>query len=543
MRVVATLENVERALRLGRDECADEEREEDVAVIALVGALRTGKSTVAAALAQHLRGADALVLPRRRDQDQHQTTTTTTRDFEWGWGRRPVTRGVRAERFTLPAPSPSSPASEKKNVRHVVLLDVQGLWDSTLGQESTLRLFALAVMLSSVVVYNVEKRVSEDVLQHAAMFGDYARAVANSVAARMEPNATPNSTTPFPFQHLEFLVRDWEHFSEPTDDALKRGETRQFDEECGAYTTETLAARSWGGDRLAVRDAITSAFRRVSVRMLPHPGLEVTRPAFDGDLRTNATPAFQTALRHWLASTLSTVEPKRLPNGRALTLGELPRFISSFAAALNASASAAELPPALTLLEATALANNATSLEAAWTLFTRQRDAALQRRRKPEDEALATATQAALALFDARATFGPRELASESRAELEARIDAWVTAHRAAVRKRRVAQAAAAVAVSATAVVATSTLTVPLIVPAWVAASASVRAAFMAVRVSLWGVTRAVTTSATIAASATTTASTTSEAFWLAQLAVGSVGASLVVSLVTWAWRSRSRST
>ena len=51
----------------------------------------------------------------------------------------------------------------------------RGMFDSTLGQMLTASIFGLSTLLSSYQVYNVDKRIQEDNLQHLALFTEYGR--------------------------------------------------------------------------------------------------------------------------------------------------------------------------------------------------------------------------------------------------------------------------------------------------------------------------------------------------------------------------------
>ena len=59
----------------------------------------------------------------------------------------------------------------------VLIIDTQGMFDSDTSQMLTASIFGLSTLLSSYQIYNVDKRVQEDNLQHLALFSEYGRYV------------------------------------------------------------------------------------------------------------------------------------------------------------------------------------------------------------------------------------------------------------------------------------------------------------------------------------------------------------------------------
>ena len=54
----------------------------------------------------------------------------------------------------------------------VLLMDTQGMFDGLTGQMLTTSVFGLTTLLSSYQIYNIEKRLQEDHLQHLALFSE-----------------------------------------------------------------------------------------------------------------------------------------------------------------------------------------------------------------------------------------------------------------------------------------------------------------------------------------------------------------------------------
>ena len=55
----------------------------------------------------------------------------------------------------------------------LLLMDTQGMFDGQTTQMLTTSIFGLSTLLSSYQIYNIEKRLQEDHLQHLALFSEY----------------------------------------------------------------------------------------------------------------------------------------------------------------------------------------------------------------------------------------------------------------------------------------------------------------------------------------------------------------------------------
>ena len=79
----------------------------------------------------------------------------------------------------------------------VALVDTQGSFDKNSTVRDCAPIFALSLMTSSVLVYNLFNNIQEDDLQHLHYFTEYGRLA-------LEDSGQ------VPFQKLQFLVRDWQ---------------------------------------------------------------------------------------------------------------------------------------------------------------------------------------------------------------------------------------------------------------------------------------------------------------------------------------------
>ena len=80
----------------------------------------------------------------------------------------------------------------------VALVDTQGSFDKNSTERDCATVFALSLMTSSVLVYNLFNNIQEDDLQHLHYFTEYGRLALDS-------------DSDAPFQKLFFLVRDWQY--------------------------------------------------------------------------------------------------------------------------------------------------------------------------------------------------------------------------------------------------------------------------------------------------------------------------------------------
>lgn len=153
--------------------------------------------------------------------------------FSWRAGRERNTTGI----WIYGQPFIRLLPGSKEKIA-VFLMDTQGMFDSETTQMLTACIFGLSTLMSSYQIYNVDKRIQEDNLQHLALFTEYGRmALAEGVQIEEDlkedeesvlPPPAPTEVLPTsqpldetqptdklmippkqaPFQRLDFLVRD-----------------------------------------------------------------------------------------------------------------------------------------------------------------------------------------------------------------------------------------------------------------------------------------------------------------------------------------------
>jgi len=323
-----------------------------VAIVSVVGAFRTGKSFVLDLFLRYLRhathgrvlkeGADAAEGTAWKDWvlagvegsgesklegNSNMEQTHGEKGFSWRAGRKRNTTGI----WMWETPFIRKSATGEDIA--VFLIDTQGMFDSETSQMLTASIFGLSTLLSSYQIYNVDKRVQEDNLQHLALFTEYGRM---ALFGRSEDSMPPT---------LEKSMK--------------------------TYMKELLASRKQK-DLADTREQINSCFEKVACFLLPHPGHEVTEREYDGSVE-----AIDTRFLELLTSYLDDLfDPKNLCSkkihGTPVTSRELYTYIKTYAALFR---EASIFPEAKTLLEATAEANNVNQKDKALIKYKREMEA------------------------------------------------------------------------------------------------------------------------------------------------------------------------
>ena len=234
----------------------------------------------------------------------------------------------------------------------ILIVDSQGMFDNETTMSLTASIFGLSTLLSSYQIYNVDKRIQEDNLQQLALFSEYARLAVegtNGDEAKKEETGDVK-----PFQTMEFLVRDWQHFEDEED-------YDRMEEEMNEYLQKVISERE-AKDLQETREQIFACFSKTSCFGLSHPGMAVIKKNFKGEV-SKMDETFLNLLDRYCRRVFSVenLTPKVI-QGREVTASELGSFIKAYA---EMFASGASFPEAATMLEATATANNSNALNLA----------------------------------------------------------------------------------------------------------------------------------------------------------------------------------
>jgi len=404
-------------------------------VISVVGAFRTGKSFILDLFLRYLRSDPAESFEEEPDEKwmyrggKLEGNNNTTKDskgdieggFGWRSGRERCTTGIWiwSEHFIRELPD-----SKGEKVA-VLIMDTQGMFDSTLGQHLTASIFGLSTLISSYSVYNLDKRIQEDNLQHLALFSEYGRValVEERKAGEEEWTSTADGESqktgegPRPFQRLELLVRDWQDFHDID------GTLEEIHDDMRSYLDEVLRERRQK-DLKEVREQIKLCFEDVSCWLLPHPGMEVIKKTFDGDI-DKISPEFRRLAADYIRRVFSKRMVVKKIHARPVTAMELFTYVKAYCGLFR---EAKIFPEAQTLLAATAQANNMNALASAIQSYRREMDKLVgvgkpyvTEKKLKKHHALCS--QGAVEKFNEVATIGPVATIQDYREKLENQIE------------------------------------------------------------------------------------------------------------------------
>mmetsp|Transcript_18770 Transcript_18770/g.31625 ORF Transcript_18770/g.31625 Transcript_18770/m.31625 type:complete len:435 (+) Transcript_18770:105-1409(+) len=292
----------------------------------------------------------------------------------------------------------------------VLLMDTQGMFDNETTMTLTAQIFGLSTLVSSFQIYNVDKRIQEDNLQHLALFSEYGRMALSgkSVPEPLQPQDTINSSVGAatadgadgeadesntsttttaaaavaagietemveallaesetqqaskdstadveekkPFQHLQFLVRDWQNFDTDYEEGQDDSVVAKLQAEMDAYLAEVLRSRGLG-DLQSTREQITRCFETLNCFMLPHPGFAVTKKNYDGSI-SKIDPFFRALVNRYVRYVFDERLQAKEINGRRLTGKELQTYFEVYVKMFQAGQKS--FPKAMTMLDATA---------------------------------------------------------------------------------------------------------------------------------------------------------------------------------------------
>jgi atlastin len=239
-------------------------------------------------------------------------------------------------------------ASDGRTVA-VLLVDTQGTFDNQTTAEVNAMVFALNALISSFQVYNISKRIGEDILQHMHLFTKFGQMVATT-----KTKTSCGNDELKPFQRLLFLVRDWgspkEHFY-----GSEGGEE---------HLADVLNVADDGNEvnreLVEVRQDIKGCFDQLGCFLLPHPGYEVAEGEGDetGEFKGQLSvirPLFVEKLRDFVPRVLApeALAVKRVL-GEEVTCKALFEYIKVYVAEFGKG----KLPQIATVFDATAKVNH-----------------------------------------------------------------------------------------------------------------------------------------------------------------------------------------
>jgi atlastin len=389
-----------------------------VALVSIVGAFRTGKSFLLTLILRYLSnekakgglidynewiGEDSL----EGNTNEGQKGDKAEKSFAWRGGRERNTTGIWmwSRAFIRKCPKTGDDMA-------ILLLDTQGMFDSNTAQMLTASIFGLSTLLSSYQIYNVKELIGEDNLQHLALFSEYGR----MALAEEQKTGEGGARQKRPFQRLDFLVRDYQNFNDDED-------PEECEKESKVYLEEVFAARKQE-DLSNTREQITSCFETIGNYVLPHPGLKIAHPKYDGNVKTIRNE-FCVLLNRYLHRIFNEeVEPKMIHNNQ-VTAAQLLEFVKAYVELFR---DCTIFPEAKSLLDATAEANNRNAKAAAVKTYKESMDKiAAPKCKYVADDELAShnkaCVQAASKAFHDIANMGLQKEIDKYEQELLAEVD------------------------------------------------------------------------------------------------------------------------
>lgn len=232
---------------------APDVKDREIAVIAIAGPTRTGKSFALSFFLKYLYKAQ---------EDQ------LIAGFKWRSGSKRETEGIYmwSSLFTYDTADGRRMA--------IALLDTQGTFDRETTMADNAFIFSLSLLASSTFIYNIKSPLDEAELRQLKYLSDHGR--------------FHNLGNGAPFQNLLFLLRDWEYSVE-----YPYGASGGQD-----YITEYLRVDSEADEELKnIRNVVSSSFHNITGFLMPHPGsMVVGNPQFNGnisDIAVDFTKHFQ----------------------------------------------------------------------------------------------------------------------------------------------------------------------------------------------------------------------------------------------------------
>ncbi|XP_077494146.1 atlastin-1-like isoform X2 [Amblyomma americanum] len=311
----------------------DRVKDKPVAVVSVAGVYRKGKSFLLGFFLRYMQSQCKEQWLGSKDE--------TLEGFSWRGGCERDTTGILLwdEVFLVTT-------SEGKEVA-VLLMDTQGTFDCESTTKQSAIVFALSTLISSVQVYNISGNITESDLQQLQFFAEYGR------LAQKDGNEKP-------FQKLMFLVRDW-YYTSDADHGAEGG--RKIIEK------RLQVSESQPEELQQLRRHLKSCFSDIDCFLMPHPGPKVAESNdFDGRV-SDIDEKFVINLEKFVPLVLAgdTLQEKVI-NGQKVSCQGLASYIESYMKAFAGN----ELPEPISVLQATAEANNLAAVAAGEEFYLKE---------------------------------------------------------------------------------------------------------------------------------------------------------------------------
>mmetsp|Transcript_50909 Transcript_50909/g.108105 ORF Transcript_50909/g.108105 Transcript_50909/m.108105 type:complete len:629 (-) Transcript_50909:114-2000(-) len=204
----------------------------------------------------------------------------------------------------------------------VLLMDTQGAWDDTMTKAQSATIFGLTSLLSSKLIYNVQNRIEEVQMENL----DYITTFAQTVCSDLPGSGSP-------YGHLEILIRDWANYEDGFSEAQCKGQMKDHED-------DHMSPEKVPEDAKPRVERLASCFRSINTFGLPHPGLKVTKPGYEGEI-AHLDPDFLHLLDAFVDQFFGGDFPKPCaPLGREITVNNFQQVVMNFAEAFQENAEA-----------------------------------------------------------------------------------------------------------------------------------------------------------------------------------------------------------
>jgi atlastin len=164
------------------------------------------------------------------------------------------------------------------------------------------------------------------------------------------PKEAVAKEVPKPFQHLQFLVRDWQNFDAEYEEGQSQETFQVLQAEMQKYLSDVLRSRGLN-DLQSTREQITRCFEKLDCYMLPHPGFQVTKKNYDGSI-ARIDPFFRALVNKYVRYVFDEQLEAKVINGRQLSGKELQTYFEVYVKMFQQGQKT--FPKAMTMLDATA---------------------------------------------------------------------------------------------------------------------------------------------------------------------------------------------
>lgn len=181
-------------------------------------------------------------------------------------------------------------------------------------------IFGLSTLLSSYEIFNIKERINEKDLDYLELYCEYGKECIN--------NNKKKDNKIKPFEKFEFLIRDYPNFEDEND-------IKKCIKEMDIYFNNNLFGRKDDEELNNKRNNIKSIFKSISCYLLPHPGLEITKRNYNGEI-SKINNSFLNLSNEYIKRIFENINPKMIEE-KYIFKNELSIYISKYIEIFNSN--------------------------------------------------------------------------------------------------------------------------------------------------------------------------------------------------------------